>query len=178
MAEQLSLIGPSLPDAPDFARPGRANDILLSAEMTRAQPRPAMTMVCGLPGCGKFTTLETLAKSDPDARLVSIAPGGGGACGVAEIIVDRFDLGIRPKGRGGDSSPVSRGLLGRRGRDRRADHRHLQQASEVTRVNSVAHLAGRVSNRRRATARPVHLAASRATLRTAGEPYGIGHSAA
>ena len=98
MAEHLKLAKPSLPDAPDFVRTSTANNILLSVDMIRAQPRPAMTMVCGVPGCGKSTTLEMLAKSDPDARLVSIAPGEGGAFGVAEIIVDKFGLGIRPKG--------------------------------------------------------------------------------
>lgn len=57
-----------------------------------------MTMICGVPGCGKSATLEMLVKSDPDARLVSIAPDEGGAFGVAEIIVDKFGLGISPRG--------------------------------------------------------------------------------
>lgn len=93
-AEHLKPAKPSLPDAPDFVRTSTANNILLSVDMIRAQPSPTMTMACGVPGCGKSTTLETLAKSDPDARLISIAPGEGGA----EIIVDKFALGIRPKG--------------------------------------------------------------------------------
>ncbi len=98
MAEHLKLAKPSLPVAPDFVRTSTANNILLSVDMIRAQPRQAMTMVCGVPGCGKSSTLGMLVKSDPDARLMSIAPGEGGAFGVAEILVDKFGLGIRPKG--------------------------------------------------------------------------------
>ncbi len=98
MAEHLKLAKPSLPDAPDFVHTSTAENILLSVDMIRAQPRPAMTMVCGVPGCGKSTTLEMLAKSAPDARLVSIAPGEGGAFGVAEIIIDALGLGIRTTG--------------------------------------------------------------------------------
>lgn len=98
MAEHLKLAKPSLPVAPDFVCTSTANNILLSVDMIRAQPRPAMTMVCGVPGCGKSTTLEMLAKSDPDARLMSIAPGEGGAFGAVEIIVSALGLGIRTKG--------------------------------------------------------------------------------
>ena len=98
MAEHLKLAKPSQPDAPDFVQTSTAKNILLSVEMMRAQPRPTMTMVCGVPGCGKSTTLKMLDKSDYSAHLVSIAPGEGGAFGVAEIIVEKFGIGIRPKG--------------------------------------------------------------------------------
>ena len=98
MPDYLKLANPSLPDAPDFVRTSTARNIMLSVEMIRAQPRPAMTMVCGVPGCGKSTTLEMLTKSDPDARLLSIAPGEGGAFAIAEILFQKFSIGYDPKG--------------------------------------------------------------------------------
>jgi hypothetical protein len=96
MPEHLKLANPSPPDVVDFVRTGTAKNMLLSVGMIRAQPRPAMTMVCGVPGCGKSTTLDMLAKTDPDARLLSIAPGEGGAFGVAEIIVGAPEDRTRP----------------------------------------------------------------------------------
>lgn len=98
MAEQLRLTKPDAPEPPSFVRTETAANILLSVDFIRTRPRAAATMVCGVPGCGKSTTLEMLAETDPASRLISVAPGEGGSFGIAEIIINKLGLGIKPKG--------------------------------------------------------------------------------
>ncbi|MFV0409576.1 MAG: hypothetical protein ACK5LJ_07725 [Paracoccus sp. (in: a-proteobacteria)] len=99
MTEHLKLANPLAQGVPNFVQTSTAKQIMLSADMIRAQQRPAMSMVCGVPGCGKTITLEMLLEADPDARMISIAPSEGGAFSIAEIIVSKLALGIKIKGR-------------------------------------------------------------------------------
>ena len=94
MAEPLKLIKPTEDQPPPgLVMTQVAVDILRSVQLVWQEPG-TLTMVAGLPGCGKSATLEHYAAGNKDALKLDIVAGEGGISYLATAIMQLFGMGL------------------------------------------------------------------------------------
>ena len=94
MAEHLHIIKPpAARHAPGLVMTQTASDILRSVQLVAEEPG-TLTMVAGIPGCGKSETLLRYVQNNPDAIKLDIVAGEGRIWDLAAAFMELFEMGV------------------------------------------------------------------------------------
>ncbi|MBV2360987.1 AAA family ATPase [Thalassococcus sp. CAU 1522] len=94
MAEHLHIIKPpEARQAPGLVMTQTATDILRSVKLVADEPG-TLTMVAGIPGCGKSETLLRFIQNNPEAIKLDIVAGEGRIWDLAAALMQHLEMGV------------------------------------------------------------------------------------